>query len=310
MQYQLPDFNDKIKSKQKITCIDGDKRFKNLPYGYWIYDELLKGLYDHGWFRFAAGFKAALYGNPKSKWCIKLLGMGVGDNPLYFCNRGYYLEHERNMLIDFQEAGFSFQPKVMTQEESVKFLVDNDIVNKGHATLRVQRNDLLVMELIDGVPFATQTGHHLDYTVDFRIVGPKTLSDMYNALYALGVELDSANSKSLLHNDPMPPNIIFCLQRKQGLVARLVDFEIAQNLSKPSPDYVSNTVSELYNERLVPKNPNTGKHIKNLDQHLVAESIQKLKSLPMQESSTFLEAISFTIPYTPISVNLGKLLKK
>ncbi len=293
-----PDFKKKLTSKQKISCIDHDPRFKNLPYGYWIYDEFLKGLYAKGWFRFAAGFKAALYGHPTSKWCIKLLGMGVGDNPLYFCDRGYYLEHERTMLLDFAKAGFSFQPKVMTEEESIRFLVDNKIVDENQATLRIQRNDLIVMEFINGIPFATQTGHYRDYMADFTIIGQNTLSEMHTALYNLSTELSSANAMGYLHNDPMPPNIIFCLKRQNKLVAKLVDFEIAQNLSKPSPDFVSNTVRELYDERMVPKNLN-GEHIKNLDQHLIDESIRMLKNLSIQESSSFLNAISFKIPYTP-----------
>ena len=40
-------------------------------------------------------------------------------------------------------------------------------------------------------------------------------------------ELESANSAELLHNDPMPPNIIFGLDNNESLRAWLVDFELA-----------------------------------------------------------------------------------
>jgi hypothetical protein len=61
-----------------------------------------------GLMRFAPGFKAGVYGHSASKYCIKVLGMGVGENPIYFCEHGFYLAHERDMLIAFRNAGFTF----------------------------------------------------------------------------------------------------------------------------------------------------------------------------------------------------------
>lgn len=270
-----------IISKPSIKCIDNEKIYKNLPSTYWVYDDLLKGLYQKGWFRFAVGFKGALYGNPQSKWCIKLLGMGVGDNPQFFCEKGCYLEHERNMLLDFQEAGFTFQPKVMGKKESIDFLITNRIVNSEQAHLRIENNDLLIMELISGVPFATQTGHYLDYVAEYRIVGAKTKDKMIIALDDLKQDLRTANSLGLLHNDPMPPNIIFTKERNK-FRARLVDFEIGQNINKPSPGYVESAIPLQYIDRNVPLNRH-GIYTSNLDMHLIDESIQFLEKLPINQ---------------------------
>jgi hypothetical protein len=117
--------NDFYNTLRKLTIksIDNNKRLKNINKGHGVYDEFIKTLLGNGWIRFAAGFKAGIYAHPNHDWCIKILGMGVGDNPSYFFKRGYYLEHERNMLIDFNNAGFSFQPQVMTQEEASEFLI-------------------------------------------------------------------------------------------------------------------------------------------------------------------------------------------
>lgn len=291
-----PGLDELLREKYEIRCIDKDEKYKNLPHSYWVYDDLLKGLYDKGWFRFAAGFKSALYGNPKSEWCIKLLGMGVGDNPLYFCEKGFYLEHERRMLIDFANLGFSFQPMVMGQEESIEFLISNEIVYEKQARLRVENNDVLIMERIKGVPFATQTGHFLDYVAEYRLIGHQTRDKLHEALYELKHELLTANSFGLLHNDPMPPNIIFVRNEKRYR-ARLVDFEIAQNLKKRSPDFVNNTVAQQYIDRNVPRNSVTGQHIKNLDQHLLDESISFVKDLPIIKKSGFPAKASFSLSF-------------
>jgi len=306
-----PSIFKKLKSKSKISSIDNDLRFKNLPSGYWVYDELLRNLKSAGWVRFAPGFKAGLYGHSQQKWCIKILGMGLGDEPLYFCERGYYLEHERNMLLDFKKSGFTFQPNVMSQKDTVKFLIENCGISEKQAELRTFNNDILIMEYIDGIPFATQTGHFLNYIVDYSIPNSEVLAKMIEALLILKSQLMDANTKGLLNNDPMPPNIIFTLGEKKRMRAKLVDFELSQNLNKESPDFVSNSIQELYRERNVPFNINTNKYIKNLDEHLIDESIKKLKELPTKESTSFLDSISFSIPFLPfLSLDLGKIAKK
>jgi len=198
----------------------------------------------------------------------------------------------------------------MSQKDTVKFLIENCGVSKQQAELRTFNNDILLMEYIDGIPFATQTGHFLNYIVDYTIPDSDVLAKMIQALFILKSLLMDANSKGLLNNDPMPPNIIFTLGKKKRIIARLVDFELSQNLNKESPDYVSNSVQELYRERNVPFNIHTHKYIKNLDEHLIDESIKKLKELPTKESTTFLDSISFSIPFLPLSLDVGKIAKK
>lgn len=298
-----------------LPAIDGDKRFYNLAPGFWVYDELLSSLREAGWIRFAPGFKAGLYGHPQSDFCIKVLGMGVGDDPLYFCERGYYLAHERAMLEDFRTHGFNFAPQPLSREESVRFLVEHCKVSPKQAEIRVFRDDVLIMEYISGIPFATQTGRFLNYDINIVIFESNVLQDMLLALHRLKAELENANSQRLVHNDPMPPNIIFTLDEKDNICARLVDFELAQNLGKPSPEYVTNSVAELYLERDVPKNPNTHKYKQNLDQHLMHESIEVaeeiVKAAPhIRKLTDALDGVSISIPFLGgISVNLGRVYK-
>lgn len=304
-------FNAMVRSP-KLHPIEGDNRFHNLAPGFWVYDELLADLRRSGWVRFAPGFKAGLYGQPHSNFCIKILGMGVGDNPLYFCERGYYLAHERSMLEDFRTHGFDFAPEPLSREESIRLLVDYCNVSARQAEMRVSRNDLLITEFISGVPFATQTGRSLDY--DINIVGfeEDVLKDILMALYKLKDDLEKANSQQLLHNDPMPPNIVFTIGEDDHIRARLVDFELAQNLRVPSPEYVNKSVAELYLERDVPRNSNTNKYKKNLDQHLMHESIgvaeEIVKTAPqIRTLADVLDIVSISIPFLGgISIDLGR----
>ena len=298
-----------------LRPIEGDNRFHNLAPGYWVYDELLSDLRRSGWVRFAPGFKAGLYGHPQSKFCIKILGMGVGDNPLYFCERGYYLAHERSMLEDFRTHGFDFAPEPLPRDESIRFLVDECHVGARQAELRVSRNDLLITEFISGIPFATQTGRFLNYDVNIVGFEEDVLKSMFEALYKLKSELEKANSHELLHNDPMPPNIIFTLDEDDHIQARLVDFELAQNLKVPSPDYVNNSVAELYLERDVPRNSSTNKHKMNLDHYLMQESIavaeEIVRTAPqIRKLTDALDGVSISIPFLGgISIDLGRVYK-
>ena len=304
-------FKRSIRSRE-LHPIDGDKRFYNLAQGYWVYDELLSGLKSSGWFRFAPGFKAGLYGNPRSSHCIKILGMGVGENPQYFCERGYYLEHEEKILRNFRQCGFEFAPEPLSPESSIRLLVDECKLSSVQAEMRVRRHDLLVMELISGVPLATQTGRSLNYEVNIVQYEKDVVDQMVAALYKLKADLAKANNRLLLHNDPMPPNILFTLDDHNNLVARLVDFELSQDLHTPSPDWVNSSVSELYDERDVPRNTYTGRHTKNLDQHLMdstidaAEFIQKATP-KIRAVGDLLDGIDVEIPFVGgISLNLGQ----
>jgi serine/threonine protein kinase len=261
-----------------LKPIEGDERFYNLAPQYWVYNELLSNLRQSGWVRFAPGFKGGLYGHPTTQYngkrvCIKILGMGVGQNPLYFCEKGFYLEHERNMLLDFRDAGFMFAPAVLEQKESINFLIKQCNVQRDQAEWRVLNNDLIVMEYISGIPFVTQTGRFLNYIPNIIVDNKYDLDEICSALESLSKQLNRANDMGLLHNDVMPPNIIFTLSADNKIEARLVDFELAQNLNKISPHYVINSVKELYAERDVPKNA-AGKYRLNLDQHLMRESIE------------------------------------
>jgi len=67
--------------------------------------------------------------------------------------------------------------------------------------------------------------------------GVASSPDIMVDLKRLRRELESANSAELLHNDPMPPNIIFGLDNNEPLRAWLVDFELAQDLAGP-PDTI------------------------------------------------------------------------
>ena len=293
------------------ACIDDNKGFFNLSKDYWVYDELLFDLKKSGWFRFAPGFKAGLYGTPSSTYCIKLLGMGVGENPKYFCERGYYLEHERNMLIDFYDLGFHFGPRVMTQDESIDFLIENCKVRKKQAELRVLNNDLIIMEYIHGIPLATQTGKYLNYNLNIIQFERELHVEMYQSLKILSDHLNEANNKGLLHNDPVPPNIVFTIDHKNRIEAKLVDFELSQNISKISPEFVNKSVEELYRERDVPINAQTMKYKKNLDQHLMDESIGILEKI-ISTSDELLKMNniwdSFSLNVGPISVSFASLI--
>lgn len=261
-----------------VVSIDNDKRFKNLSKGYWVYDEFINTLISNGWTRFAVGFKAGIYAHQKHPWCIKVIGMGVGDNPSYFCERGYYLEHERNMLISFRSAGFDFQPDVMSQEESIEFLVGECGVTKEQAIARSTNNDILITEFLPGMPLLTQTGKRLESEINPLIMNDQVLFNIGIALESLKMQLDDANAQGFLHNDPIGFNIVLTLVRGK-IIAKLVDFELAQNLNEKSPGYVNASVEELYKERNVPLNLQTGRHTKNLDQHLICESIQIVEQL-------------------------------
>lgn len=308
------DLKQSIRNRE-LHPIDGDGRFQNLAPGYWVYDELLSALKRSCWLRFAPGYKAGLYGNRNSPYCIKILGMGVGDNPLYFCERGYYVEHEARMLRSFRDCGFYFAPEPLSADDSIRFLVDDCKVTSTQAEMRVLRNDLLVMELISGVPYATQTGRFLNYDLNIVRYDKGVIDQMVAALRTLRAVLCTANDKQLLHNDPMPPNIIFTLDEKDNLIARLVDFELSQNLILQSPDWVNNSVRELYDEREVPRNVFTGKHTKNLDLHLmdrsieVAEAIQKVAP-KMRTTEDLLNAVDVEIPFVGgFSFNLGETFR-
>lgn len=267
---------ERLVHERDLRPLEGDPRMYNLAPGYWVYDELVADLMASGWKRFGPGFKAGVYGHPHHPYCIKLLGMGVGDDPLFFAERGYYLEHERNMLLAFRRAGCDFAPSVLTQAESVAFLTDEARVRRHQAELRVKRNDLLVLEYIPGLALATQTGHHLNYDLNVDAFDAFVLNEMVVALQRLKLAVQRANSRDLVHNDPMPPNIIFTL-RDGAMVAVLVDFELAEDLRADSPEHVRHTVAQLYEERNVPR----GRHgfETNLDMHLISGSIAILETL-------------------------------
>lgn len=301
-----------ILSENKISSIDNNCLFKNLPSGYWVYDKLLQSLKQNGWYRFGPGFKAGVYGKVNSDYCIKILGMGVGENPLYFCEKGEYLQHERYMIEDFHKNNFHFLPKVLSISDSIEFLKNECGLDEEQAYLRCTNNDLLITEYIRGIPFATQTGYNIDYILNIDIFDYALMKEMEIALYELKKSLDNANRIGLVHNDPMPPNIIFTLDGN-SIVAKLVDFELAQNLNNISPDFINNSVRELYFERDVPFNKRTHKFKKNLDQHLLDESIlvfNKITSILgiIQKNDSIWDGISISIPFiNGISMNLGSL---
>jgi hypothetical protein len=241
------------------------------------------------------------------------MGMGVGDNPSYFAGRGEYVAHERGILQAFADEYFTFQPKVKSIEESIEFLISECGIDKNIAECQCKYNNILITERIIGVPFATQTGHFLNYDPDIAVFDSEVLLQAEHALNALQKELAYANRKGLLHNDPMPSNIVFEQDEEGNIVARLVDFELAQTLNGYTPAYVSNHIPELYVERQVPNNSKTGKYLKNLDQHLLEQAIQALKQIrntikEMEDSSTHFKGIWFTVPFLSWSMNIGEAM--
>lgn len=269
-------FADEVR-QPRIISIDDDQRLFNLARGYWVYDEMLGCLRRTGWVRFAPGFKSGLYGHPRHGYCIKILGMGVGENPQYFCERGYYLEHEHRMLESFRAGGFDFGPRPLPCEDAISFLEKAGGVSRAQAEMRVRRHDVLVMEFIPGVPLAMQVGRGISYQSALTRYDAAVLEQMLAALEHLRDRLILANKAGYLHNDPMPPNLLLSMTDSKTIVARLVDFELAQNLGMDSPAYVNNSVAELYRERNVPQEPGTGRHAKTLDEHLMDESIRVAK---------------------------------
>jgi serine/threonine protein kinase len=303
---------DKVVHKRELPALETDDRMYNLSPGYWVYDELLADLTRAGWNRFGPGFKAGVYGHPKSDSCIKLLGMGVGDNPRYFCERGYYLEHERKMLDAFRRRGCNFAPSVLSQQDSVTFLREHG-VRPSQAEIRVEKNDLLVMEYIPGIALATQTGHHLNYDVNVDAFDEYVLTEMISALQRLRVALQRANSRDLVHNDPMPPNIVFT-ERNGSIEAMLVDFEIAQDLRVATPEYVVNTVAELYAERGVPWSSGTARYDGNLDMVLLGKSIEVMEwirdAVASHTKDSVWDTVNLRLPLVGgASVNLGRAFR-
>lgn len=269
----------RIVEKRSLIPLEENDQLFNLAGGYWVYDELVRDLKKAGWIRFGAGFKAGVYGHPLSRFCVKVMGMGIGQDPLYFCERGYYLEHERAMLNDFASQGFRFSPAVLSIEESIEFLVSQCKVAAHQAELRVRKHDLLIIEYIPGVPLATQTGHGLNCDICIDAFHGDVVEEMVMALDFLAMELQKANTMSLLHNDPMPPNIVFSVDERNDVVARLVDFELAQNLRKTSPRHVDSTVAVLYGERSVPIDPVIGTPVTSLDQHLMKGALKVTRQI-------------------------------
>src|SRR3989339_36310 len=296
--------------KPKFEDIKYNDNIKNLSDGYWVYDALIQELEKNNWIRFAPGFKAGVYGHSEHKYCIKILGMGVGDDPKYFCEKGNYIEHERNMMMKFRNNKFTFLPEVLTQEDSIRFLVEECKISKSQAEERCFKNDILITEYIPGIAMATQTGQFLDQILNVGYFSEEVIFEMEASLYKLKEELDCANRLGLLHNDPMPPNIIFTVDKNERIIAKLVDFELSQDINVSSPSFVDNAVKEQYKERDVPLNNQTGKYKKNLDQHLMELSIELLQNLPLhirkqKKLETIWDSISITIPFVGIGINLG-----
>jgi hypothetical protein len=271
-------FERQIKSSV-IISIENDTRFFNLSTDYPVDKDFINSLERNGWVRFSAGFKAGIYANRRYQWCIKILGMGLGENPSYFCGHTYYLHHEREMLLSFKRAGFDFQPNVMTHEESISFLVNECGISSKQAMARIINDDVLITELVNGVPLLTQTGKNLECFINPVILNNKILFDIGLALEYLKMQLDEANANGFMHNDPIGFNIILAMNKKKKVIAKLVDFELAQNLNKKTPEHVSIVVDQLYRERGVPFNSQSGEHTKSLDQHLMDESIQIIEQL-------------------------------
>lgn len=288
--------------------IDHDDDLLNLVPDHWLYSELLSKLYEQRWCRIAAGFKSGVYGHPEHKYCIKLLGMGVGKDPVYFVEKGWVLPHERKMLDTFRSKYYNFGPKCLSINESIDFLVEKCGVDRVQATDRCQNHDLILIERIEGVPFATQTGHFLNYNPVIGIFNSEIISKAEQALRQLKSQLNHANTKGLVHNDPMPSNIIFTLANDE-ITAHLIDFELSQNLNEDSPKHVNISVQELYAQRDVPRNSHTGEYVKNLDQHILDASLSAIheiyeNALDLESRNTNVDSLTIGISILGFSLSV------
>jgi hypothetical protein len=205
--------------------------------------------------------------------------MGVGNNPHYFAERGYYLAYERQMLDTFGREGFTFAPRVMPPRWTMEFLQNKCGVSRDQALLRCRQHDVLVIERIDGIMFATQTGDALDYEADIAQFDADVLEEAISALSQLRESLRSANAMGLFHNDAMPGNIVFTVDSHGRIAARLLDFELAQDLWTGSPAYVNSSVQELYDLRGVPRDEHVGTHTMTLDDYLLEASARALQAI-------------------------------
>ena len=128
------------------------------------------------------------------------------------------------------------------------------------------------------------------------------------------MHIDDANAQGLTHNDPIGFNVVLTLNSGR-VTAKLVDFELAQDQNEESPGHVNITVAQLYRERNVPLNPQTGRHTKNLDQHLISESIQIVEQLSdrlenLDEVGAPFHSISSIGPFhSGIEIRLGKVIE-
>ena len=299
------DFVRLVRNPQ-IHSIENDERTYNLARGYWVYGDLLADLRAAGWQRFGPGFKGGVYGHPDHDYCIKILGMGVGRNPLFFVERGEYVDHERRMMQHFRAAGYVFAPEVLEPAATVRFL-EMVGVRPFQAETRVARNDVLVTERIRGIPLAIQTGRDLTYDLCIDVFEADVIAEMEGAIAKLRLDLHRANVRGLFHNDPMPPNILFTLDDRDCITARLVDFEIAQ-AGTGSPEFVVNTVNELYRERAVPVNPQTSIYMTSLDMHLLDQTADVLRHIKraVEKKESFFDALSLEIPFIGVSIEVGK----
>src|SRR5205085_1365642 len=95
---------------------------------------------------------------------------------------------------------------------------------------------------------------------------------------------------------------------EECIAARLVDFELAETLASDSPEFVTNTVKELYRERGVPVNAHTSEFITNLDMHLLDQSALLLDHVrrAVAEQRSVLDMVAIEIPFTGISIEVGK----
>ena len=114
----------------------------------------------------------------------------------------------------------------------------------------------------------------------------------------------------------MPANIVFSLQDDDSLIASLVDFELAQDLKGSSPEYVSQSVQELYKERDVPRNSQTRAYTKNLDQHIISQAIVAIRGIRAAvkdlegDSEIDWLSLSISIPFLGgFSINVGKAIR-
>jgi len=193
---------------------------------HWVYRDMIDALEDSGWFRAAVGFKSGIYAHKGNSYVLKIMGMGMGEAPHYYCGKGFYNAHEKMMLQSLESLGFDWGPKVLGTQETINILQHYG-VSEEQATLRSVNHDVLLVERIAGIPLGRFTGKDDEVlNTVFNIERPVEIA---SALYEFKQKVVKANKKGFYHNDLVSPNLLLTAKENGMLGIKAVDFNLASD---------------------------------------------------------------------------------